>query len=185
MKKGLKIGGVIVGVIIILMLLLPFAFQGKIAGIVKTEGNKMLNAQFDFRKLSISLFRNFPQASLTLEDFWLKGTGDFEGDTLVQAGEVTAAVNLFSLFGDKGYDVSKVSLKDTRLHAIVLPDGGVNWDIVKPDTVQKEEEIAEEASAFKIKLKQFVADNVDWFTTTGKETGMSRFLLWTRFVPAT
>lgn len=147
--------------IIILMLLLPFAFQGKIAGIVKTEGNKMLNAQFDFRKLSISLFRNFPQASLTLEDFWLKGTGDFEGDTLVQAGEVTAAVNLFSLFGDKGYDVSKVSLKDTRLHAIVLPDGRVNWDIVKPDTVQKEEEIAEEASAFKIKLKQFVADNVD------------------------
>lgn len=161
MKKGLKIGGVIVGVIIILMLLLPFAFQGKIAGIVKTEGNKMLNAQFDFRKLSISLFRNFPQASLTLEDFWLKGTGDFEGDTLVQAGEVTAAVNLFSLFGDKGYDVSKVSLKDTRLHAIVLPDGRVNWDIVEPDTVQKEEEIAEEASAFKIKLKQFVADNVD------------------------
>lgn len=161
MKKGLKIGGVIVGVIIILMLLLPFAFQGKIAGIVKTEGNKMLNAQFDFRKLSISLFRNFPQASLTLEDFWLKGTGDFEGDTLVQAGEVTAAVNLFSLFGDKGYDVSKVSLKDTRLHAIVLPDGRVNWDIVKPDTVQKEEETAEEASAFKIKLKQFVADNVD------------------------
>src|SRR3712207_503216 len=86
----------------------------------------MLNAQFDFRKLSISLFRNFPQASLTLEDFWLKGTGDFEGDTLVQAGEVTAAVKLFSLFGDKGYDVSQVSLKKTRLHAIVLPDGRVN-----------------------------------------------------------
>ena len=33
----------------------------------------MLNAQFDFKKLNISLFRNFPQASVTLEDFWLKG----------------------------------------------------------------------------------------------------------------
>ena len=73
MKKGLKIAAIVVGVIIILMLLLPFAFQGKIAGIVKTEGNKMLNAQFDFKKLNISLFRNFPQASVTLEDFWLKG----------------------------------------------------------------------------------------------------------------
>lgn len=62
MKKGLKIAAIVVGVIIILMLLLPFAFQGKIAGIVKTEGNKMLNAQFDFKKLNISLFRNFPQA---------------------------------------------------------------------------------------------------------------------------
>ncbi len=95
MKKGLKIAAITVGVIIILMLLLPFAFQGKIAGIVKTEGNKMLNAQFDFEKLNISLFRNFPQASVTLEDFWLKGAGEFANDTLVQAGEVTAAVNLF------------------------------------------------------------------------------------------
>ena len=45
MKKGLKIAAITVGVIIILMFLLPFAFQGKIADIVKTEGNKMLNAQ--------------------------------------------------------------------------------------------------------------------------------------------
>ena len=86
MKKGLKIAAITVGVIIILMFLLPFAFQGKIAGIVKTEGNKMLNAQFDFKNLNISLFRNFPQASVTLEDFWLKGTGEFANDTLVQAG---------------------------------------------------------------------------------------------------
>ena len=82
MKKGLKIAAITVGVIIILMFLLPFAFQGKIADIVKTEGNKMLNAQFDFRNLNISLFRNFPQASVTLEDFWLKGTGEFANDTL-------------------------------------------------------------------------------------------------------
>ena len=87
MKKGLKIAAITVGVIIILMFLLPFAFQGKIAGIVKTEGNKMLNAQFDFKKLNISLFRNFPQASVTLEDFWLKGAGEFANDTLVQAGQ--------------------------------------------------------------------------------------------------
>ena len=71
----------------------------------------MLNAQFDFKNLNISLFRNFPQASVTLEDFWLKGTGEFANDTLVQAGEVTAAVNLFSLFGDSGYDISKILLK--------------------------------------------------------------------------
>ena len=64
MKKGLKIAAITVGVIIILMFLLPFAFQGKIADIVKTEGNKMLNAQFDFKNLNISLFRNFPMTPL-------------------------------------------------------------------------------------------------------------------------
>ena len=53
MKKGLKITAIVIGVILILMLLLPFAFRGKIEGIVKTEGNKMLNARFDFSSLDI------------------------------------------------------------------------------------------------------------------------------------
>ena len=163
MKKGLKIAAITVGVIIILMLLLPFAFKGKIADIVKTEGNKMLNAQFDFERLNISLFRNFPQASVTLEDFWLKGAGEFANDTLVQAGEVTAAINLFSLFGDSGYDISKIFIEDTRLHAIVLPDGQVNWDIMKPDTTATEETptAEEESSPFKVKLQQFVIKNMN------------------------
>ena len=163
MKKGLKIAAIVVGVIIILMLLLPFAFQGKIAGIVKTEGNKMLNAQFDFKKLNISLFRNFPQASVTLEDFWLKGAGEFANDTLVQAGEVTATINLFSLFGDSGYDISKVFIEDTRLHAIVLPDGRANWDIMKPDTTDTQETPAaeEDSSPFKVKLQRFVIKNMN------------------------
>ena len=68
MKKGLKIAAITVGVIIILMLLLPFAFQGKIADIVKTECNKMLNAQFDLRNHNISLCRNYPQALVTRQD---------------------------------------------------------------------------------------------------------------------
>ena len=118
MKKGLKIAAIIVGVIIILMLLLPFAFQGKIAGIVKTEGNKMLNAQFDFKKLNISLFRNFPQASVTLEDFWLKGAGEFANDTLVQAGEVTATINLFSLFGHRHKEKQENTEQITRTNSV-------------------------------------------------------------------
>ena len=163
MKKGLKIAAITVGVIIILMLLLPFAFQGKIADIVKTEGNKMLNAQFDFKKLNISLFRNFPQASVTLEDFWLKGTGEFANDTLVQAGEVTAAINLFSLFGNSGYDISKIFIEDTKLHAIVLLDGRANWNIMKPDTTAAAETPAaeEESSPFKVKLQRFVIKNMN------------------------
>ena len=185
MKKGLKIAAIVVGVIIILMLLLPFAFQGKIAGIVKTEGNKMLNAQFDFKKLNISLFRNFPQASVTLEDFWLKGAGEFANDTLVQAGEVTATINLFSLFGDSGYDISKVFIEDTRLHAIVLPDGHVNWDIMKPDTTDTQETPAteEESSPFKVKLQRFVIKNMNLIYDD--QQGMPTSVISTPFVPVT
>lgn len=163
MNKGLKIATITVGCILLLMFLLPFAFQGKIADIVKKEGNKMLNAQFDFSDLNISLFRHFPQASVTLEDFWLKGAGAFANDTLVKAGKVTAAVDVLSLLGDSGFDISEVSIEDTRLKAIVLPDGKANWDIMKPDTAAAtgESSESEEPSAFRIKLQQLIVKNMN------------------------
>lgn len=159
-KKTLKIAGITLGVILLLLLILPFAFQGKLAKLVKEEGNKMLNAQFDFRTLNISLLRNFPSASVSLEDFWLKGTGPFENDTLIQAGELTAAVNLFSFFGDGGYDISRIIVKDTRVHAIVLEDGRPNWDVMKPspDAETPEDETAQET--FRIKLQKLSMDNL-------------------------
>lgn len=159
-KKTMKIAGITLGVILLLLLILPFAFQGKLAKLVKEEGNKMLNAQFDFRTLNISLLRNFPSASVSLEDFWLKGTGPFENDTLIQAGELTAAVNLFSLFGDGGYDISRIIVKDTRVHAIVLEDGRPNWDVMKPspDAETPEDETAQET--FRIKLQKLLVDNL-------------------------
>lgn len=160
----IKIAAITLGVIVLLLLLLPFAFQGKIEKIVKAEGNKMLNAQFDFRSLDISLFRHFPSASVTLKDFWLKGTGEFEKDTLVQAGELTAAVNLFSLIGNSGYDISEIIIDDTRVHAIVLKDGRPNWDVMKPSS-ETEAENTEDATAgerapIRIKLQQLEVNNL-------------------------
>ena len=160
MKKVFKIAAIVIGVLIVLLLALPFLFRGKIADLVKTEGNKMLNAEFDFASLDISLIRHFPQASLTLEDFWLKGKGDFANDTLVQAGELTATVNLFSLFGNSGYDISRIYIEDTRLHAIVLPDGRANWDVMKSDSTATEETSAG-SDAFRVKLQRVELDYVD------------------------
>ena len=163
MKKLIKITGITFVVILLLLMLLPMAFNGKIEGIVKSEGNKMLNAQFDFKSLNISLIRNFPQASVSLKNFWLKGVEEFENDTLVYAGELTAAVNVMSLFGDGGFEVSKVIIDDTRVKAIVLEDGKVNWDIMKPtDTVEEQapEQESEEASSFSISLKKLSIDDL-------------------------
>ncbi|MEG1401359.1 AsmA-like C-terminal region-containing protein [Bacteroides sp.] len=157
MKKNLKITATVIGVVLILMLLLPFAFRGKLETLVKTEGNKMLNAKFDFSDLDISLFRNFPKASVTLSNLRICGTGEFANDTLIQAGEVVAAFNLFSLFGDNGYDISKIQIDNTTVHAIVLPNGKVNWDIMKPDTTtQASTQAASDESPFKVKLEDFI-----------------------------
>ena len=143
MKKILKVVAAIIVVVVLALVTLPYLFKDKIEALIKEEGNKMLNAEFDFGNLDISLISNFPLASLTLEDFYLKGVGQFENDTLVDADEVTAAVNVMSLFGDEGFDIKKVLLDGVSVKAIVLPDSCVNWDIMKV-TDEAEEEIPTE-----------------------------------------
>lgn len=157
MKKVLKITAAIVAVILLLLVSIPYLFMGEVETLIKKEGNKMLNAEFDFGGLDISLIRNFPLASLTIEDFYLKGIGEFENDTLLSAGEVTAAVNVMSLFGDEGFDIKKILLDDVSVTAVVLPDGRVNWDVLK-DTGEEETE-EEGSSPFRIKLQELTIDD--------------------------
>ncbi|MDR0962390.1 MAG: AsmA family protein [Mediterranea sp.] len=160
MKKSLTIIAIVLVALLALMFVLPYAFKGKIEELVKTEGNKMLNAQFDFKSLDISLFKNFPKASVTLNDFWLKGVGEFENDTLVSAGELSATIDLFSLFGSN-YDISKISLDDVYAKAIVLENGKVNWDVMKADSTAVEESAPTESSPFSMQLQKLTANNLN------------------------
>ena len=160
LKKGLKITGITVAVIVVLMLVLPFAFQGKVMEIVKKEANAMLNARLDFESLDISFFSHFPSASIELNGLSISGVGDFEGDTLVSARSIDVAVNVMSLFGDEGFDVNYIVLDKPSVKAVKLADGRVNWDIMKPDTLAEENPVEEESpSSFRLKLKHFkIAD---------------------------
>ena len=161
MKKLLKVVAAIIVAIMLVLVAVPYLFKDKIEEIIKQEGNKMLNAEFDFGNLDISLFRNFPLASLTLEDFYLKGVGQFESDTLVAANEVTAAVNVMSLFGDEGFDIQKVLLDGVSVKAIVMPDSSVNWDVMKVTEEGVEEVETDTAAAFRIKLQELTVNNLN------------------------
>lgn len=157
MKRILKIFVAFIAVVLLLLLSVPYFFKGGIEELIKKEGNKMLNAEFDFGGLDISLIRNFPLASLTIDDFYLKGVGQFENDTLLSAGEVTAAVNVMSLFGDEGFDIRKILLDNVSVTAVVLPDSTVNWDVMKDSG--EEDDTEESSSPFRIKLQELVIDN--------------------------
>ncbi|MBR2358819.1 MAG: AsmA family protein [Bacteroidaceae bacterium] len=161
MKKIAKITGIILVCILALMFILPFAFQGKIKEAVIAEGNKLLNAEFGFDGLDISLFKAFPKASVGIEGFWLKGINEFENDTLVYAGEARVAVDIMSLFSDTGFDISKVLLADTKVKAIVLEDGRPNWDVMKTDSTAIVEEEDTTATSFRIKLQQLSVENLN------------------------
>ena len=157
MKKFVKIAAIVVAVILAIALIAPIALKGKIADIVKREANAMLAAKLDFEKLDISLLRHFPNASLELKGLTLVGVDRFEGDTIVAARRISVVVNLMSLFGDDGFEVTKVILASPSVHARKLADGAVNWDVMKPSDEPAAEEPTEDAgaSSFRLSVRDF------------------------------
>lgn len=159
MKKFAKITGLVLVCLLAALMIVPIAFQGKLKEIIVTEANKLLNAEFGFDDLDISLIREFPKASVGLEGFWIKGVDEFAADTLVYAGNVEVAVNLMSIFGNSGFDITKILVEDTYMKAIVLEDGRPNWDVMKASGIEEEEDTT--SSTFRILLKQVTVDNLN------------------------
>lgn len=156
MKKTVKIAAITVAVVLVVLLVAPTLFRGKIARIVKSEANEMLTAQLDFEQLDISLLRHFPHASVDLKGLTLVGRDRFEGDTIVAAKRISVVVDLLSIFRDSGFEVSKIILARPELHAHKLADGAVNWDVVKSSEESEEEKPeSSEPSTFRLSLRDF------------------------------
>ena len=130
MKKTIQIIAIIIATVILIALFLPFMLRGKMDNMIRTEGKKLLNAQFDFERLDISIFRNFPMVSLTMENFWVKGVDEFSNDTLMQASGLTTAVNVFSLLVKGGIELTNVELENSLIKALVLPNGNATCNII-------------------------------------------------------
>ncbi len=149
MKKALKIAGIALALLLAAALVVPMAFRGTLGEVVRREANARLAARLDFGSLDLSLLRHFPHASLELKDLTLTGTERFEGDTILAADRISVVVDLMSLFGDEGFEVTKVLLDRPQVHAHKRADGAVNWDVMKPSAEEPEpaEEPEDEAAA--------------------------------------
>jgi len=159
MKKFFSIITITIVIILAVFIILPFAFKGKIMEVAKREVNKTMNAQVDFEQLGLSFFRDFPNATVSLKNFYIAGVNEFEGDTLLYASQLSATVNLSSLFGDSGYEITKITIADTKVLMIVLENGKANWEIVKNEENEGNER--NEGNDFRVSLKKVIASNTD------------------------
>ncbi len=151
MKKLLKILAIVIGIVILLLILAPLLFKDQLVNKVKLEANKQLNATVDFdNDISLSFFRNFPNASLGIDDLSVVGKGEYAGDTLAYARTLHIVIDLFSLFKDK-YQIRDVSLNQPFIQLLVDSSGNPNWDIMKEDTAAEEPA----ATSFKVGLQKY------------------------------
>jgi hypothetical protein len=155
MKKAFKIIGIIVLILIIALILTPILFKGSIENMVKKAANDNVNAQVEWTSLELSLFRNFPSASLTLEDLSVTNNTPFEGDTLVYAKDFNASMGIMQLFKDEGLSIDEIYLNEAFINVKVDSTGNANYDIAKPSTQKESTTSNEGKEPFKLNLNHY------------------------------
>ena len=157
MKKIIKISVLVFVLLLVTIVALPFVFQGKIEEAVKTAVNENINADVEWTDYGLSLFRSFPDMTISLDSLTVIGKGDFEGVELVSIPRLDISLDIISLFGDSA-KINSFSLKNPYINVIVAEDGLANYDIAIPS-----EEIAEEASSevssFRLALDSYKIEN--------------------------
>ena len=156
MKKLLRILSITIAVILLLLILIPVLFKSKIEAVVKEKVNERVYATVDWSRLSLSLFRGFPDLSINLHKVSVVGVEYFEGDTLLGLRRFELRANPFSAFGGD-IQVKSILLDHPLINAIVSEDGTTNWDIARTGSQEAiEEEVAEEVgSSMSISLEHF------------------------------
>lgn len=161
MKRLIKVFGILILLIIIAALVLPFVFEDEITARVKKEINKSLTAEVDFEDVDISLFRSFPDFSLSLDNITVDGKNQFEGIRLASVEDFTVDLNLFSVISGNEYEVERIWLENANIHVVIDTAGNANYDIVKDsgDTTSTTSDTA--SSSFQFTLQSYGLQNVN------------------------
>src|SRR5690606_23468241 len=135
MRKFLKIIGIILGILLLFLFLTPFIFKGQIKDLVLKTINENLNAQVAFTDIDLSLIRNFPDATLSIEDLLIVNNAPFEGDTLVFGEEIVLEMSVMELFkgSEEPKKIDAISINRTLLNLKLDSIGNANYDIAIKD----------------------------------------------------
>ncbi|WP_127844723.1 AsmA family protein [Psychroflexus aestuariivivens] len=160
MKKAAKIVGIVVLLLIVLLFLAPILFKGSIEKMVKNAANENVNAKVEWEALDLSLYRNFPNASLSLEGLSVTNNAPFEGDTLVYAKNLNVAMGLMQLFKSEGLSIDKVYLNEAFINVKVDSLGNANYDIAKTSENDSPQEATTSSDkAFNLDLNHYEINN--------------------------
>ncbi|WP_462319264.1 AsmA family protein, partial [Marinilabilia sp.] len=166
MKRFFQIVLGVIALILLLLLVVPSLFKGKIEKKVTEVINENINATVSFDEFNLSMFRYFPNLSMGLDGLTVVNKAPFEGDTLMHIGSFTASVDLWSAIGGDGIEINSVMLNEPQVWLKVNKDSVANWDIVpESETEELKEDTASAASDFTVQLELFeIRDAILGFT---------------------
>lgn len=174
MKKALKIIGIILLVFTLLLVATPFIFKGKIKELVLKSINKNVDAVVAFEDVDLSLFKNFPKATVVIDDLSIINKAPFENDTLFYSETFTLKMSVKELFKGKGepMSVEAFSSENANVNIIYNKDGLSNYDIALKDKDEKDTAKNEE---FALNFQNYTIKNLH-FTYFDEASKMSVIL---------
>ena len=158
LKKILKIVGIILLLLVISAFAIPYFFKDQIKAKILTSINEKVDAKVAFADADLSLFRNFPNASVSIEKLSIINKAPFEGDTLVAFDELNLKMSIKELFkGDnEPISIDGISSKNGLINIIFNKDGIGNYDIALKDKNNIEDEKSKPLS---LKIKDYSVEN--------------------------
>ncbi len=175
-KKVFKIFGIVFLVALLTLIAAPFFLKGKIAEIIKNKVNNSVDATFNFTDANLSLFSNFPNAKVSLENISLVNKAPFAGDTLFSSSNIELEMSIKELFKDQNepINIKSLTLDKALINVLVNEKEEANYDI---STSEEEETTTatEESSEFSFSMDSYAITNTD-INYIDKSTGISFML---------
>ena len=140
LKKIFKIVGIALVLLVASLFAIPYFFKDQIKAKITEAINEKVDAKVSFADADLSLFKNFPKATVTLDKLLIINKAPFEGDTLVSLGELNLNMSIKELFKNKGeaMQIEGITSKNGFINIIINKDGIGNFDIALKDNKPKE-----------------------------------------------
>ncbi|MEN2401884.1 AsmA-like C-terminal region-containing protein [Flavobacterium sp. MC2016-06] len=166
LKKILKITAIVLVVIVASLFAIPYFFKDQIKAKIADAINESVDAKVSFADADISLFKNFPNATVGIEKLVIINKAPFEGDTLVSLGELNLKMSIKELFKgkDEPLNIQGISSQNGVINIIFNKDGVGNFDIALKDKEKTEKEEASKPLSLKIqsyKIENFTFRYID------------------------
>ncbi|MBC5774591.1 hypothetical protein H8S95_11010 [Pontibacter sp. KCTC 32443] len=164
MKKVVIGFFVFLAVLLAVAALVPVLFKDKIKQTLDKEIAKNINAKVLYQTddVSLSLFRDFPDVSLGVENLAIVGIDSFATDTLAQVPAFRMGLDLMSVIAGDELEINSITMDQPKIRLIVLKSGKANWDIMIPDSIA-ETPADTAASDFKMGIKKWDVNNATLF----------------------
>jgi len=159
LKKILKITAIVLVVIVAALFAIPYFFKDQIKAKIAEAINKSVDAKVSFTDADLSLFRNFPNATVGIEKLVIINKAPFEGDTLVSLGELNLKMSIKELFKGKEepLNIQGISSTNGLINIIFNKDGVGNFDIALKD--KKETEKDDKSKPLSLKIQNYKIEN--------------------------